>query len=157
MTKMRQNKAPNVLSCFLLKVVFMVRASAISSSYSVLLGLSQVYSVMNFCLIFSCYYLLSIPLLDQPEEPRRVQENFFLPNNIQQIAKAQQKFAELVSAPSSLSLSSPNGVTAFLSLALPITIITLHPTQPLRQLKQPAPGDFVGTLAQARDAKQVSN
>ena len=57
-----------------------MRVLAILVSYSVSLGLSPVHVIKllyDFLLLIS---LMSIYFLDQPEEPKRVEENFFLPS-----------------------------------------------------------------------------
>ena len=60
-------------------MVFKVRVLAILVSYSVFLGLSHVYMLLNFCVIsLLLICLLSLSFLDQPEEPRMAEENFFL-------------------------------------------------------------------------------
>ena len=63
-------------------MVFKMRPLAILVSYSVFLGLSRVHMLLYFCLIFlllTC--LMPVYLLDQPEEPKRVEETVFLPSN----------------------------------------------------------------------------
>ena len=64
-----------------LKMVFKVRTRGILASYSVLLGLSHAYMLLNFCLTFSYSSVSRQFNLGQPEEPRSVEENFFLPNS----------------------------------------------------------------------------
>ena len=62
-------------------MVFKVRVSDILESYSIFLHLPHVYVLLKFCLIFSSESV-SCQLVDLPKEPRRVEENFFLPNSI---------------------------------------------------------------------------
>ena len=44
----------NILFCLQLKMTFKVRVPAILASYSVFMGLSCVYMLLNFCLFFPC-------------------------------------------------------------------------------------------------------
>ena len=61
-------------------MVFKVRVLVILVSYSVFLGLSHVYMLLNFGFLLLVYFL-SVEILDQPEEPRGAEGNFFLPDS----------------------------------------------------------------------------
>lgn len=56
-----------------------VRVSATLTSYC-FLGHSHVYTLLNFDFLLLVYFL-SVKILDQPEEPRGAEGNFFLPES----------------------------------------------------------------------------
>ena len=49
-----QTTTPNILFCLQLKMIFKMRVLANWVNYSVFLGPSHVYMLLNFCLTFSC-------------------------------------------------------------------------------------------------------
>ena len=72
----------NILLCLQLKMVFKVRVSVFLVSDSVFLGLSHIYVLLHFCVIFSCY-LSHVKLILRPVgRTWKGGENVFLPDSM---------------------------------------------------------------------------